>query len=87
MPVYLGSGLVLLIHDFNHGPLKHSFVISRSSGMSVHSVPLSFKDVKVLLRCLLGILGSHVHFDRAFENGHGSLITLPHVMHDVVYHA
>ena len=55
--------------------------------MSFHGVPSSFEDVKVLLRRLQGVLYGRVHFDRALNNGHYALLTLPYVMRDVTYHA
>ena len=63
------------------------FVISRSSVVSVHGVPSSFEDVEVLLRRLRGLLGGQVHFYRVLNDGHDALLTLPHVMRDVAYHA
>ena len=54
--------------------------------MSVHGVSLSLKYVKVLLRRLQGILGGHVHFDLALDDGHDALLTLLNVMRDVTYH-
>ena len=54
--------------------------------MSVHGVPSSLEDVKVLLCCFRGLLGSCVHFDCTLNDGHAALLALPHVMCDIVYH-
>ena len=87
IPFYLGCGLVILVHDLNHGLLGHSFVISRSSVVSVHGVPSSFEYFEVLIVRLRGLLSGRVHFNCALNDGHDSLLTLPHVMRDVTYHA
>ena len=61
-------------------------MISFSSIVIVHSVPSSLEDVEVLLCCFRGLLGGCVHFDRALNNGHDALLSLPRVMRDVAYH-
>ena len=54
--------------------------------MSVHVVPLSLEDVEVLLCYFRELLGVFLHFDRALNNGHDALLSLPHVMRDIAYH-
>ena len=61
-------------------------MISCSSIVSVHGVPLSLEEVEVILCCFRVLMGGSLFLDCAINDGHDALLDLTHVMRGIAYH-